>query len=33
MDDRLLTLKQLAAYLNVNERTLLKLVQEGPYRE
>jgi excisionase family DNA binding protein len=29
MDDRLLTLKQLAAYLNVNERTLLKLVQEG----
>jgi nitrogen PTS system EIIA component len=28
-DDRLLTLKELAAYLNVNERTLLKLVSEG----
>ncbi|MBI5546333.1 MAG: PTS sugar transporter subunit IIA [Deltaproteobacteria bacterium] len=29
MDDRLLTIKQLAAYLNVNERTVLKLVSEG----
>lgn len=29
MDDRLMTIKQLAAYLNVNERTVLKLVQEG----
>ena len=28
-DDRLLTLKELAAYLSVNERTLLKLVAEG----
>ncbi len=27
--DRLLTLKELAAYLSVNERTLLKLVSEG----
>jgi len=29
MEDRLMTVKQLAAYLNVNERTVLKLVQEG----
>ncbi len=29
MDDRLLTAKQLAAYLNVNERTVLKLVSDG----
>jgi PTS system nitrogen regulatory IIA component len=29
MDDRLMTIKQLAAYLNVNERTVLKLVQDG----
>ena len=29
MEDRLMTIKQLAAYLNVNERTVLKLVQEG----
>jgi PTS system nitrogen regulatory IIA component len=28
-DDRLLTLRELAAYLNLNERTLLKLVSEG----
>src|SRR5258707_3742669 len=28
-DDRLLTLKELAAHLSVNERTLLKLVSEG----
>src|SRR5229473_2880320 len=28
-DDRLVTLKELAAYLSVNERTLLKLVSEG----
>ncbi len=28
-DDRLLTLKEMAAYLSVNERTLLKLVTEG----
>ncbi|MGA7764526.1 MAG: PTS sugar transporter subunit IIA [Candidatus Binataceae bacterium] len=28
-DDRLLTLKELAAYLSVNDRTLLKLVSEG----
>jgi excisionase family DNA binding protein len=27
--DRLMTVKQLAAYLNVNERTVLKLVYEG----
>lgn len=29
MDDRLMTAKQLASYLNVNERTVLKLVAEG----
>lgn len=29
MEDRLMTLKQLAEYLSVNERTVLKLVQEG----
>lgn len=29
MDDRLMTVKQLAAYLNVNERTALKLVSDG----
>lgn len=29
MEDRLMTIKQVAAYLNVNERTVLKLVQEG----
>jgi excisionase family DNA binding protein len=29
MEDRLLTVKQLAAYLSVNERTILKLVTEG----
>ncbi|HEX9619831.1 MAG TPA: PTS sugar transporter subunit IIA [Polyangiaceae bacterium] len=29
MDDRLMTVKQLATYLSVNERTVLKLVQEG----
>jgi PTS system nitrogen regulatory IIA component len=29
MDDKLMTIKGLAAYLNVNERTVLKLVQEG----
>lgn len=29
MEDRLLTIKQLAAHLSVNERTVLKLVQEG----
>lgn len=29
MEDRLLTVKQLAGYLSVNERTVLKLVQEG----
>jgi len=28
-DDRLLTLKELASFLSVNERTLLKLVSEG----
>lgn len=28
-DDRLMTVKQLAAHLNLNERTVLKLVQEG----
>jgi len=28
-DDRLLTLKELAAFLSVNERTLLKLMSEG----
>ena len=28
-EDRLLTLKELAAFLSVNERTLLKLVSEG----
>jgi PTS system nitrogen regulatory IIA component len=29
MDDRLMTVRQLAAYLRLNERTVLKLVQEG----
>jgi excisionase family DNA binding protein len=29
MEDRLMTIKQLAAYLSVNERTVLKLVQDG----
>jgi excisionase family DNA binding protein len=29
MEDRLMTIKQLATYLSVNERTLLKLVQDG----
>lgn len=29
LEDRLMTIKQLATYLNVNERTVLKLVQEG----
>jgi excisionase family DNA binding protein len=29
MDDRLMTIKQVAEYLNVNERTVLKLVQDG----
>ena len=29
MDDRLMTVKQIASYLNVNERTVLKLVAEG----
>jgi len=29
MDDQLMTAKQLAAYLNVNERTVLKLVADG----
>lgn len=29
MEDRLMTIKQLATYLRVNERTVLKLVQDG----
>ena len=29
MDDRLMTAKQLASYLNLNERTVLKLVADG----
>lgn len=29
MDDRLMTVKQLAAYLSVNDRTVLKLVSDG----
>jgi nitrogen PTS system EIIA component len=29
MEDRLMTVKQLATYLRVNERTVLKLVQDG----
>ena len=29
LDDRLMTVRQLAAYLNINERTVLKLVCEG----
>src|SRR2546428_13900853 len=29
-DDRLMTVKELAAYLNLNERTVLKLAAEGP---
>lgn len=29
MDDRLLTIKDVAGYLNVNERTVLKLVTDG----
>ena len=28
-DDKLMTVRQVAAYLNVNERTILKLVGEG----
>jgi excisionase family DNA binding protein len=30
IEDRLLTVKELAAYLNLNERTVLKLAAEGP---
>ncbi len=30
MDDRLMTVKELAAYLHLNERTVLKLAAEGP---
>lgn len=30
MDDRLMTVKELAAYLNLNQRTVLKLAAEGP---
>jgi excisionase family DNA binding protein len=30
LDDRLMTVKELAAYLNLNERTVLKLAAEGP---
>src|SRR2546430_16214144 len=30
MDDRLMTVKELAAYLNLNERTVLTLAAEGP---
>lgn len=30
MDDRLMTVKELASYLNLNERTVLKLAAEGP---
>ena len=30
IDDRLMTVKELAAYLNLNERTVLKLAAEGP---
>ena len=29
LDDRLMAVKQVATYLNVNERTVLKLVSEG----
>ena len=29
MEDRLMTIKQLAGYLNLNERTVLRLVSEG----
>src|SRR5512141_3100636 len=29
MDDRLMTIKQLAGYLNLNERTVLRLVSDG----
>jgi excisionase family DNA binding protein len=29
MDDRLMTIKQLAGYLNLNERTVLRLVTDG----
>jgi excisionase family DNA binding protein len=29
MEDRLMTIKQLAEYLNVNDRTVLKLVRQG----
>src|SRR5713226_4216350 len=29
MEDRLMTIKQLAGYLNVNDRTVLKLVSDG----
>lgn len=30
MEDRLMTVKELAAYLNINERTVLKLATTGP---
>ncbi len=30
MDDRLMTVRELAAYLKVNERTVLKLATQGP---
>lgn len=30
MQDRLMTVKEVAAYLNLNERTVLKLAAEGP---
>src|SRR5437899_3662574 len=30
MNDRLMTVKDLAAYLNLNERTVLKLAADGP---
>ena len=30
MDDRLMTVRELAAYLKVNERTVLKLASQGP---
>ena len=29
MEDQLMTIKQVATYLNVNERTVLKLVQDA----
>jgi predicted DNA-binding transcriptional regulator AlpA len=33
MEDRLMTIKQIAEYLSVNDRTVLKLVSDGALPE